>query len=621
MVSADGNAARLILHLLESGQWRDEVPRLVRGALGRRRGGHWDLTVANAWATLAVEKFSRAFEATPVAGASTATLAGTARRIDWTAGAEGRAGHVPVAGAPRRRGGGARRDGPPVGHGRVARRGAATRPAVERLPDRRGRSTLVEGARPAEPRAPGQWRRGDLVRVTLEVEAQADMTWVVVDDPIPAGASHVGSGLARDSAIARAGERQAGRAWPAFQERGFEGFRAYYEYAAEGDIHALVHAAAEPGRPLPAPDHPGRGALRARGVRRASQRRDRGAAVSRRQAVLAGGGIAALVAGGVALWLFVLAAPGPVPSFAQVRSRHRPSDLRLLDRHGEVIHEHRTDPQRRRLRWTRLDEVSPALRAAVLEAEDRRFLRHAGVDTYAVAAAVLERLTGRGARGASTVTMQLAAFLDPGLRHRGEARTLVQKWRQMRLALAIEKGWTKDGDPGGLPQPGDVPRRAGWDPRGGEPALRQGAARHHRGRGRGARRAPARAQRAAGRGGPSRRRAGRPPRLSPRRLRAGLGGGDRHGSGAGTGAPRGARAARGGAPGAGLGARRALRRGRRVHPRRGGPAGGGRGAQAPPHRRARARRQGRRGAGGRQRQRRRARLRAAAIPSAAARGT
>jgi penicillin-binding protein 1C len=165
--------------------------------------------------------------------------------------------------------------------------------------------------------------------------------------------------------------------------------------------------------------------------------------VSRRQAILAGAGLAALVAGGVALWLFALAAPGPVPSFAQVRSRHRPSDLRLLDRHGEVIHEHRTDPERRRLRWTALDEVSPALRAAVLEAEDRRFMRHAGVDARAAAAAVVERLTGRGGRGASTVTMQLAAFVDPGLRHRGEARTVVQKWRQVRLALAIERDWSK----------------------------------------------------------------------------------------------------------------------------------------------------------------------------------
>ncbi len=51
----------------------------------------------------------------------------------------------------------------------------------------------------------GGWRQGDLVRVHLKIEAQTDMTWVVVNDPIPAGASHLGTGLARDSQIATVG--------------------------------------------------------------------------------------------------------------------------------------------------------------------------------------------------------------------------------------------------------------------------------------------------------------------------------------------------------------------------------------------------------------------------------
>ncbi|HUG36553.1 MAG TPA: hypothetical protein VML54_06355 [Candidatus Limnocylindrales bacterium] len=89
-------------------------------------------------------------------------------------------------------------------------------------------------ATPGAAAAPGKWKRGDLVRVRLEIDAQSDMTWVVVDDPVPAGASHLGTGLARESAIGRAGEARAGRASPAFEERGFEGFRAYYAYAPKG---------------------------------------------------------------------------------------------------------------------------------------------------------------------------------------------------------------------------------------------------------------------------------------------------------------------------------------------------------------------------------------------------
>ena len=60
------------------------------------------------------------------------------------------------------------------------------------------------------------------------------MTWVVVSDPVPGGATILGSGLGRDSAIATRTERQAGSAWSAFEERGFEAFRSYFEFMPRG---------------------------------------------------------------------------------------------------------------------------------------------------------------------------------------------------------------------------------------------------------------------------------------------------------------------------------------------------------------------------------------------------
>jgi uncharacterized protein YfaS (alpha-2-macroglobulin family) len=60
------------------------------------------------------------------------------------------------------------------------------------------------------------------------------MTWVVVTDPIPAGATLLGSGLGRDSAIATTSERPSGSAWLAYEERSFEAFRSYYEYVPKG---------------------------------------------------------------------------------------------------------------------------------------------------------------------------------------------------------------------------------------------------------------------------------------------------------------------------------------------------------------------------------------------------
>ena len=48
------------------------------------------------------------------------------------------------------------------------------------------------------------------------------------------GATVLGSGLGRDSAIATEGERASGRGWLAFVERSFEAYRAYYEYLPQG---------------------------------------------------------------------------------------------------------------------------------------------------------------------------------------------------------------------------------------------------------------------------------------------------------------------------------------------------------------------------------------------------
>jgi alpha-2-macroglobulin len=64
------------------------------------------------------------------------------------------------------------------------------------------------------------------------------MTWVVVNDPIPAGASQLGSGLMRQSAIALSGENSAASSpdfiSPAYTERSFDSFRAYYEFVPKG---------------------------------------------------------------------------------------------------------------------------------------------------------------------------------------------------------------------------------------------------------------------------------------------------------------------------------------------------------------------------------------------------
>jgi uncharacterized protein YfaS (alpha-2-macroglobulin family) len=56
MDSADANAARLILAVLDDPAWKDELPRMIVGSLSRQRGGAWLTTTANLWGSLALDK-------------------------------------------------------------------------------------------------------------------------------------------------------------------------------------------------------------------------------------------------------------------------------------------------------------------------------------------------------------------------------------------------------------------------------------------------------------------------------------------------------------------------------------------------------------------------------------
>jgi penicillin-binding protein 1C len=149
----------------------------------------------------------------------------------------------------------------------------------------------------------------------------------------------------------------------------------------------------------------------------------------------------------LALVLLLLAAGSAwcaVPTPAQVKAGYRPSEAILLDRHGVPIDSVRVDMAVRRTRWVALYELSPALGAAVLQAEDQRFMEHGGVDLKAVGQAAWDNLFERSrARGASTITMQLAGLLDPALRGGAIGRSWRQKWDQAVAARELEAGWSK----------------------------------------------------------------------------------------------------------------------------------------------------------------------------------
>ena len=227
MVSNDVNAVRIILSLLHSEKWKEDIPRMVQGALGRQIRGAWDLTLANAWGVLAMEKFSNIFESIPVTGTTRATLSKQSQTIDWNTSPKGKVSQLPWP---------AKRDDLFFLHQGTGKPWLTIQ-SLAAIPLKEPFSSgykIKKTTSPIEQKTPNQWGQGDIMRTRLEIEAQADRTWVVVSDPVPAGSTILGSGLGRDSQLLTKEEERKGWVWPAYEERSFEAFRAYYEYVPKG---------------------------------------------------------------------------------------------------------------------------------------------------------------------------------------------------------------------------------------------------------------------------------------------------------------------------------------------------------------------------------------------------
>ncbi|OBV40170.1 alpha-2-macroglobulin family protein [Janthinobacterium psychrotolerans] len=227
MVSGDVNANRLLLAVMDDPAWKDDIGRLVRGSLGRQKQGRWNTTVANAWGTLAMAKFSAKFESIPVTGAVAAKLGSDTQTLVWNP--AGKLGPLLQAWPAGKANLGLANSG--TGKPWAIVQSLAAIPLKAPLASG---YTIRKTVTPVEQKTAGTWSRGDIYRVRLDLSAQADMSWVVVDDPIPASASVLGNGLGRDSALATAGEKVSGWVWPTYEERAFDAFRAYYAFVPKG---------------------------------------------------------------------------------------------------------------------------------------------------------------------------------------------------------------------------------------------------------------------------------------------------------------------------------------------------------------------------------------------------
>ena len=223
MCCADANILRLAYEGVALQSWQDDLPKIIQGAFKRQRAGRWDCTTSNSWGTLTVERFVNRFEKEAITGRTKVSLGDRTKDELWGSGDPPEGIELPwpqgVSSLRLQHEG----EGKPwvmiLAEAAVRLKGAVS--AGYRI-----RKTIV----PVEQKDSDRYSRGDILRIDLEVDAISDMSWVVIDDAIPAGAGHlVGRGP-----VTTTGRSSDHTRYPVYIERPFEAYRAYFDFVPQG---------------------------------------------------------------------------------------------------------------------------------------------------------------------------------------------------------------------------------------------------------------------------------------------------------------------------------------------------------------------------------------------------
>lgn len=161
---------------------------------------------------------------------------------------------------------------------------------------------------------------------------------------------------------------------------------------------------------------------------------------ARRILLWVGGGIAlTALAAFIALLIAVYTAKASLPSYEDLKSSPNGQMIRVHAADGTVIVS--LGPSYGE--WIEYDKIPEPMRDAMVAIEDRRFRSHLGVDPVALMRitkfAIDNRGTGRRLQGASTITQQVARTIFLSNKY-----DVGRKFREMILALALERKFTKD---------------------------------------------------------------------------------------------------------------------------------------------------------------------------------
>ena len=229
MSSDDEAAIKALLATLGRPGWENDAGKLMVGIASRQQRGHWDTTTANAWGTILARRFMGLYPAEAIAGVTTASFGGNSPlSLNWPLAEPQRSFGFPLPAQTTplvmSQAGGS-------GPWAFVRVKAAV-PLTEPLMAGYKMTKKVEAVKQA---VAGSWSRGDVVKVTISVEASAERNWVVVNDPVPAGATIVGNLGGQSELLAKDSGTSEGVS-PSYVERGNDSWRAFYGWVPRGSF-------------------------------------------------------------------------------------------------------------------------------------------------------------------------------------------------------------------------------------------------------------------------------------------------------------------------------------------------------------------------------------------------
>ena len=242
MVSSDEMAAKALDAVLGKPGWSNEAPKMMVGVAQRQWHGHWDTTPANAWGAMVARRFGALYPASAVTGTTTVSLGGKTLTASWPRAATAEPLKLPLV----------------AGQMTLAQSGGAgpwatvtVHAAVPLTAPLWAGYRMEKRITPVSQKVKGRWSTGDVVKVSIAIEATAERNWVVINDPIPPGSTIIGD-MANQSQIL-ANKTQGGpgvkfdaldadgKLWqvqlgvlPAYIERGQDSWRGYFDWVPRG---------------------------------------------------------------------------------------------------------------------------------------------------------------------------------------------------------------------------------------------------------------------------------------------------------------------------------------------------------------------------------------------------